>query len=99
MPFGLNYYTVNIAAGVVTPQAIGGDLDWNYEPNQVRRYTAQLAAAGDTILMEATLDGQNWWPLAAAYTGATTPFNGTVVGPVRRIRATKSGTAGAAVVT
>ena len=92
----MNYYTLAIPAGTVTPQAIGGELDWRYESNQVRRYTAQLANAADSVLLEGTLDGTNWWPLAAAHTGQTTPFNVSVSGPVKQIRATKTGTAGIA---
>ena len=95
----LNSYTVSIPAGTVTPQSIGGMLDWQYDDNQNRRLTVQLAAGADSVLVEGTLDGTNWWALAAAVTGNTNANPIAVTGPIKQIRATKTGTAGAATVT
>lgn len=98
MPLNLNSYTVTIPAGTVTPQFVGGELDWAFEGRQDRRITAQLGAAGDTILVEGTIDLTNWFPLNAAITGDVIPHQILAQGPIRRIRATKSGTAGIATV-
>lgn len=94
MPIALNYYTLNIPAGTVTPQFIGGELDWGFEGRQDRRVTLQLGAAGDTVLLEGTLDLTNWFALNPAITGDVIPHAIIVQGPMRRMRVTKTGTAG-----
>jgi len=99
MTVALNYYTLAIAAGTTTPQVIGGEMDWKYEANQVRRWTVQLANGADSLLLEATLDGTNWFSVNAAITGTTAIQSGTITGPIRQFRATKTGTNGAATVT
>jgi hypothetical protein len=99
MSLTLTSVTVSIPAGTTTPQAVGGVLDYLYEGNQDRRLVGQLGAAGDSLLFEGTLDGTNWWPLGAAITGDVLGHAILVEGPLRQIRATKTGTAGIATVT
>lgn len=82
----------------MTAQFVTGELDWRFDGNQTRRFVTTLADASDSVLLEATLDEVSWFPLAMAYTGATTPNVLVTVGPLVRVRATKTGTAGAATV-
>lgn len=98
MAISLRQYSLMIAAATVTAQPVTGVLDYRFDGNQTRRFVVTLAQAADSVLLEGTLDGTNWFSLANAYTGATTPFVLVTVGPLYRVRATKTGTAGAATV-
>lgn len=93
-----NNYTFTIAAGTVTSQLIGGELDWKFDGTQNRRVIIVSATAGDSFLIEGTLDGTNWAAAAAAQTGATS-YNVSLTGPYFQLRITKTGTAGSAIVT
>lgn len=95
----LHTYTETIAAATVSAVTIGGELDWARDGLQSRRVTVTLANGADSVLLEGTLDGTNWFSLAAAMTGATTPFVTALTGPYFKIRVTKTGTNGAATVT
>jgi hypothetical protein len=94
----LSSYTMTIPAATVTPQRIGGTLDAAYQPFQQRRVVAQLGAAGDTLLFEATMDNTTWFPVVPSITGDVLPHAVLIEGPVVGIRATKTGTAGAATI-
>jgi hypothetical protein len=74
------------------------ELDWRFDGVQTRRVVTTLANGSDSVLIEGTLDGTNWFTIGSAHTGATTPFVDTLTGPYRRLRATKTGTNGAATV-
>lgn len=96
----LRSYTIAIAAATVTATAIGpGDLDYRFDGTQNRRLTVTLGNAGDSVLIEGTLDGTTWFTAAAAITGNTTVNLVSLSGPYMRLRATKTGTAGIATIT
>ena len=99
MSIALNYYSFTIPAATVTPQRIGGQLGWNYQGSQQRRVVVQLASSTDTILVEATLDETNWYPVLPAITGDVLGHPIFIEGPIKGLRATKSGTTGSALVT
>lgn len=94
------YTPVNltIPAATVTPQSVGAP-DWRNDPIQSRNLAVKLGAAGDSVLLEGTMDNQNWLPLAAAITGDVNWHVVTVNGPYQAFRATKTGTASTATVT
>jgi hypothetical protein len=97
--FSLNKYTLTIAAGTVTAQAVGsGMLDWRYGGTQNRRVVITGANAADSFQLEGTLDGTNWFAAAAAQTGATS-YVISLSGPYYALRITKTGANGAATVT
>lgn len=99
MEYVLHPYTIVIAAGTITAVPIGGELDWRRADTQSRRLTVQLANASDSVLVEATLDGTTWFGVANAITGATTVSVISLTGPYKALRATKTGTNGAATIT
>lgn len=91
--------SISIASGDQTAQAIGGELDWHYDGGlQTRRVVITSATAGDSFLIEGTLDGTVWFSAAAAQTGSTA-YVVTLTGPYFKLRITKTGTAGSATVT
>jgi hypothetical protein len=94
----LHQVTVSIAAANVSANVIGGELDWRRDGVQTRRIVTTLANGADSVLIEGTLDGSTWFTINTAHTGATTPFVDTVTGPYFKLRATKTGTNGAATV-
>lgn len=94
----LHNYTATIAAGTVTAQTLGGELDWKRDGQQNRKVAINSANAGDSFLIEGTLDGTNWFSANAALTGATNYYV-QLVGPFFKLRITKTGTNGSAVVT
>lgn len=98
MTISLRQYTLSIPAGTVSAQFVTGELDWRFDGNQTRRFVVTLVNGSDSVLLEATLDEVNWFPLANAYTGNTTPNVLVTVGPFVRVRATKTGTNAAATV-
>jgi len=65
---------------------------------QNRRIVTTLANGSDSVLIEGTLDGTNWFTIGTAHTGATTPFIDNLSGPYYQLRATKTGTNGAATI-
>lgn len=93
----LHNYTVEIAAGTVTAQSLGGELDWRRDGYQLRRVVITGANAADSFLIEGTLDGTNWFTANAALTGSTA-YAVALSGPFFRLRITKTGTNGAATV-
>jgi hypothetical protein len=94
----LHTHTVAVAAGTETAQALGGELDWKRSGNQNRKVAISSATAGDSFLIEGTLDGTSWFSANAALTGATNYYV-ALVGPFFKLRITKTGTAGSATVT
>lgn len=91
--------SISIAAGTVSAQAIGGELDWHYDGGlQTRRVVITSANAADSFLIEGTLDGSVWFSAAAAQTGATA-YVVTLTGPYFKLRITKTGANGSATVT
>lgn len=95
----LNNGSFTILAANVAANSIGGELDWIYDGGlQTRRVVITSAAAADSLLIEGTLDGTVWFSAAAAQTGATS-YVVTLTGPYLRLRITKTGTNGSAVVT
>src|SRR5262245_14118510 len=99
MSIALNFYSLTIPAGTTTPQRIGAQLGWHYQPSQQRRIVVQLASGTDTILVEASIDETNWFPIVPAITGDVIPHQLLIEGPLKGIRATKSGTTGTCLVT
>ena len=96
----LRSYTISIAAATVTAVAIGvGDLDYRFDGTQYRRLTVQLVNGADSVLVEGSLDGTTWFSVNAAITGNTNVNVIALTGPYMRLRATKTGTNGAATVT
>lgn len=98
MTIRLHNYTVSVAAATETAQALGGELDWKFDGQQNRKVAINGATAGDSFLIEGTLDGTNWFSANAALTGATNYYV-QLVGPFFKLRITKTGTAGGATVT
>lgn len=98
MALDLNSYMITIASGTVTPVLIGGELDWRNDGNQNRTLAISGANAGDSFLIEFTLDKTNWVALQAASTAATF-YVVHLTGPYAQLRITKTGTNGAATVT
>ncbi|MFZ5784018.1 MAG: hypothetical protein ACOY4R_27790 [Pseudomonadota bacterium] len=100
MPISLRSYTITIAAGTTTAVAIGaGDLDYRFDGTQYRRVSVQLANASDSVLVEGSLDGTTWFSVNAAITGNTNVNAIALTGPYKQLRATKTGTNGAATIT
>lgn len=93
----LHTYTVSIAAGTETAQALGGELDWKRAGNQNRKVVVSGANALDSFLIQGTLDGTTWFTANAALTGSTA-YAVSLVGPFFKLRITKTGTNGSATV-
>lgn len=92
-------YSIAIASGTVTAQALGGELDWKNCGVQYRTVAISGATAGDSFLLEVSLDnGTTWVSAQAASTGGTN-YVISIPYPVTAMRITKTGTAGAATVT
>lgn len=72
------------------------NLDYRHDGTQNRRLRT-TQNAGDTISIEATLDGTNWFSIAS-HTGGTA-FTDSLSGPYVALRVVKTGAAGAALVT
>lgn len=96
MSFSLRLVTLSMSASTVTA-VTSPVLDWRFNGTQNRRLVTTLANAADSVLIEGSLDGTNWFTINTR-TGATTPFVDALVGPYYQIRATKTGTNGAATV-
>lgn len=98
-PYRVRAYSLLIAAGTVTPQPLGGELDWMNDGTQNRSVAISGATAGDSFTVEVTLDnGATWVTYQAASTGATNYFI-KVDHPIKGLRVTKTGAAGSATVT
>lgn len=95
----LTSQTITIAAATVTATNISGALDYRSDGTQNRRVTIQLANGADSVLLEGSLDGTSWYTANAAITGNTNVNVIALTGPVLRLRATKTGTNGAATIT
>lgn len=96
----LRSYTITIPAGTTTAVPVGAtDLDYRFDGTQNRRVTIRLANAADSVLLEGSLDGTSWFTAATAVTGNTNVNAIALSGPYMRLRATKTGTAGAATIT
>jgi hypothetical protein len=80
------------AAGAGTPIA----CDWRHSSVQQRRIFLSAITAPDTVLIEGSMDGLSWAPMAAALTAT----GGLLIeGPIAYLRATKTGTTATATVT
>lgn len=98
--YSVRSYTITIAAATETATAIGpGDLDYRFDGTQNRKLTVTLANAADSVLIQGTLDGNTWFTANAAITGNTNVNLISLTGPYMRLRATKTGTNGAATIT
>ncbi len=95
--FTLRQWAPTIAAATVTAVTTPV-LDWRFDGTQYRRIVTVLANGSDSVLIEGTLDGTHWFTIGTAHTGATTPFVDALTGPYYQLRATKTGTNGAATV-
>jgi hypothetical protein len=90
--------TIALAAATVTAQSLGGELDWHYDGGlQTRRVVITSATAGDSFLIEGTLNGTDWFTANTALTGSTS-YVVTLTGPYFALRITKTGTAGSATI-
>lgn len=79
-------------AGSGTPVA----CDWRNSSVQQRRIFVSALTGPDTVVIEGSMDGTNWAPMAAAITAV----GGLLIeGPIAYLRATKTGTAAVATVT
>jgi hypothetical protein len=94
--FALRQVNLSMLAADVAAH-VSGELDFRSDGTQNRRIVTTLTSAADSVLIEGTLDGTNWFTIAT-HTGATTPFIDNLTGPYFQIRATKTGTNGAATV-
>jgi len=98
--YSVRSYTITIPAATVTATVIGaGNLDYRFNGTQNRKLTVQLANGADSVLVEGTLDGTSWFTANAAITGNTNVNLISLSGPYLRLRATKTGTNGAATIT
>lgn len=90
-------YTTTLAASNQSATVITGELNWQHAGDTQNRTISVTMNATDSILLEFTLDGTNWYTLTAALTGATAAVV-RPTGPYKQLRATKTGTNGAATI-
>lgn len=92
-------YEVDILAADETANQIGGVLDYRFGDAQSRRVVTTLANGADSMLIEVAMEPTlTTWAPYATHTGATTPYVDVITGPICGVRATKTGTNGAATV-
>jgi hypothetical protein len=83
------------AAGASALLPNGAACDWRNSGAQDRNIMTNMNAA-DTVTIQGTPDNTNWFTIATL-TGAASQYT-TVKGPFLAIKATKTGTAGTALV-
>lgn len=92
-------YSVSLLAADVAVHQLGGLLDYRFGDAQTRRVVTTLANGADSMLIEVAMEPTlTTWAPYATHTGATTPYVDVISGPVCGVRATKTGTNGAATV-